>query len=145
MRARERWLFALFWLLPALLATLAFRFVPSRYNPELGYGGLFLAHEHTLENFRTIDSIARGAGGRSLFSTFQFRDGDDANLALFNARLRAFFSAQGFSFVDQAELIPDHDAALQTDECPFTPEGRKLLTRNFFDAIVARGDLDGLP
>ena len=43
MRARERWLFALFWLLPAALGTLAFHWVPSRYNPELGYGGIFLS------------------------------------------------------------------------------------------------------
>lgn len=38
---RARLLMVAVWVLPAALATLAFRWVPSRYNPTLGYGGLF--------------------------------------------------------------------------------------------------------
>ena len=39
----RRLLLAGFWVLPAALATLAFRWVPSRYNPSLGVDGLFLS------------------------------------------------------------------------------------------------------
>lgn len=38
---RGRLLLVGFWLLPAALATLAFVWVPSRYNPSLGFAGLF--------------------------------------------------------------------------------------------------------
>ncbi len=39
--ARSRLLLFGFWLLPAALATLAFLWVPSRYNPSLGFAGIF--------------------------------------------------------------------------------------------------------
>jgi Histidine kinase len=39
--SRDRLLLVGFWLLPAALATLAFLWVPSRYNPALGFAGIF--------------------------------------------------------------------------------------------------------
>ena len=42
-RWRNRAVLVGFWLVPAAVATLAFQFVPSRYNPGLGVAGIFLS------------------------------------------------------------------------------------------------------
>lgn len=96
----------------------------------------------TLQNFATMHSIAAGAGAETLFSTFQFRNGDDANCSRLNQEMRSFFEREGFWYVDLDKLIPDHDASLQIDECHFTPKGDDLVAESFFDAIVARGLLE---
>ena len=98
----------------------------------------FKGLETTLGNFATIDSMARGRGARTLFATFQFRD-PAPEYATLNDTLRKFFSANGIEFVDQAELIPDGDPEIHVDICHFTPRGREMVARNFFDAIVERG------
>jgi lysophospholipase L1-like esterase len=92
----------------------------------------------TLENLRTIHSIATGNGARALFATFQFRD-DDPVSERFNDRLREFFRENDLDYVDQAALIPNGDATINSDICHFTPKGQGLLVDNFFDYIVEHG------
>lgn len=97
----------------------------------------------TLQNLSTIRSLTAGAGGETLLSTFQFRDGDARDCSQLNQALRTYFDRKGYWYVDQDRLIPDHDPTLQIDECHFTPKGDDLMAQNFFDAIVERGLLEG--
>jgi len=89
--------------------------------------------DETLRTFETMHAIVRGAGGRILFSTFQFRDGDSTGL---NDRFRSFYESRGFLYVDQDRLIPDHDPTVNVDPCHFTQKGRDLVANNYFDTIV---------
>jgi hypothetical protein len=95
-------------------------------------------------HLRTIDAVARGRGGRALFSTFQFFDGDTDQARVMNKALRATFESNGFAYVDQDRLIPDTDRSLQVDDCHFTRKGRELVARNFFDFIVDRRWIDAV-
>jgi hypothetical protein len=92
----------------------------------------------TLMNFRTMHSIATGAGAEILFSTFQFRDGLSIHRQL-NDSFREFFRKEGYRWVDQEVLIADGDPSINVDECHFTQKGRDMMATNFFDAIVAAG------
>jgi lysophospholipase L1-like esterase len=96
----------------------------------------------TLQNLSTMHSIAASVGAETLFSTFQFRDGDGTDYSAFNRELRSYFARKGYWYVDLDKLIPDHDRALQVDECHFTPKGDDLVAQSFFDAIVERGLLE---
>jgi hypothetical protein len=93
-------------------------------------------------HLRTIDAVSRGRGGRALFSTFQFFDGESEQARVMNKALREAFEGNSFEYVDQDRLIPDRDRTLQIDACHFTRKGRELVARNFFDHIVERGWLE---
>jgi hypothetical protein len=90
-------------------------------------------------HLRTIDAVSRGRGGRALFSTFQFFDGESEQARVMNKALRDVFEGNRFEYVDQDRLIPDGDRMLQIDACHFTRKGRELVAQNFFDHIVERG------
>jgi lysophospholipase L1-like esterase len=92
-----------------------------------------------LVNYRTLHSLAQGAGAEILFSTFQFRDGSNPLFRHFNQQLRAEFDRNAWHWIDQDALLPDADATLQVDPCHFTQAGRSRLAANFRDAIVNRG------
>jgi len=108
-------------------------------KPRLESDDPYAGMDTMLGNLTTIRSIAEGAGARTLFSTFQFRDGDDPLHAGFNRHLREFFEGRGYDFVDQARLLPDRDPTINTDVCHFTPKGREMLADNFFQHIVEHG------
>lgn len=99
----------------------------------------------TLTNFRTLRALTAGIGGQMLFSTFQFRDGDEPRYQRYNQALRQEFSRQGWAYVDQDALLPDHDATINVDPCHFTQEGRDRMARNFFDYIVAHDLVRPMP
>lgn len=111
------------------LAALATRESEPATNPRPEIDAL-------LVNYRTLHSLAVGTGAEILFSTFQFRDGDERPNRAWNRILREEFTRNGWWFVDQDALVPDYDPTLQVDECHFTQKGRDLVARNFFDAIV---------
>lgn len=111
--------------------------LPYEPGPDR-FGGI----DATLQNLKTIHSIADGIGAQTLFSTFQFRDGDKPDCSRLNQELRSYFDREGYWYVDQDKLIPDHDPTLQVDACHFTPEGDDLLADNFFRAIVDREIVD---
>ena len=94
------------------------------------------ANARFTRNLRTLGAVARSAGARILYSTFQFRDGDDAIGRSVNQALRDFFRASDVDWVDQDALIADDDPTLQWDDCHFTRKGRELMADNFFDYIV---------
>jgi len=84
------------------------------------------------ENLRTLHAIASGEGAAVIFSTFQFYDGAGELGTLY----RRFFAANDFLYVDQDQLIPDHDRTIQFDEGHFTEKGERMMAQNFFDFIV---------
>ncbi len=92
----------------------------------------------TLVNLRTLHALATGVGGRMLFSTFQFRDGEEPRYQAYNRTLREEFARQGWDYVDLDAALPDHDASLQVDPCHFTQAGRDRVARVFFEEIVRR-------
>ena len=96
----------------------------------------FRGMENTLDNLRTVADLAAGIGAKALFSTFQFTYADDPAHVMFNTRLRNFFRTNNLHYVDQAALIPDYDPTINVDPCHFTPEGRRMMAKNFFDYIV---------
>jgi len=102
----------------------------------------FKGMESTLQNLATVGAMADGAGADTLYSTFQFADGQNPTYLEFNERLRAFFDEEGLDYVDQAALLPDNDPAINVDACHFTGEGRERLVENFHDRIVELGLLD---
>lgn len=89
----------------------------------------------------SIDALARGLGGRALFSTFQFLE-QKFPFTHVNFALRKFYEEQGLDYVDLDHLIEDEDRSLQFDQCHFTAKGRELVADHFFDAIVERGLID---
>ncbi len=91
---------------------------------------------------KSIDSIARGHGGRALFSTFQFYQGDDPLYAAINQSLRAYFTEEKLDYVDLDARLPDGDRSLQFDACHFTHLGRERVAEIFFEDIVRRGWLE---
>ncbi len=95
-----------------------------------------------LPNLQTIDSLARGSGAQTLFSTFQFYDADNDQARFVNGGLRDYFAEQGLPFVDQDALLPDGDRTINIDQCHLTRKGRELLAGNFFDYIIAHGLVD---
>jgi lysophospholipase L1-like esterase len=87
----------------------------------------------------TIDALARGWSGRSLFATFQFFDGSDTTYARVNESLRRLFRERDMDYVDLDALIPDRDASLQLDACHFTAAGEERVAESFFRHIVDHG------
>ena len=104
--------------------------------PRVADPDRFKGMDATQQALRNIRSMAEGRGAEALFATFQFREGDAPPYKEFNDRLRAYLEAGDFHWVDQDALIPDRDESLQVDACHFTPDGREMLTRNFYDYIV---------
>jgi lysophospholipase L1-like esterase len=96
----------------------------------------FKGIDATLENFRTMHSIAHGKGAEIIFSTIQFRDGEGELGKRLNDTFRTFFDANGYHYVDQERLIPDHDATINVDEVHFTAKGDGLMADNYFAYIV---------
>jgi hypothetical protein len=112
---------------------------------SLPWPDMRLGLQRTLNNFRTIHSIARGQGAETIFATFQFFQGSSfATIPLLEGSwsrsdaYRRFFDANGFLYVDQDLLIPDGDRTIQYDDGHFTAKGEKMMAQNFFDYIVAR-------
>lgn len=101
--------------------------------------------ETTLENFLTLAAIARGEGADTLFSTFQFYDGNDPLWVRFNTILRDFFQKQGLWWVDQDALIADYERSINWDDVHLTRKGNEALADNFAAAIVERGVLEKPP
>lgn len=96
-----------------------------------------------LRNYDTIRALAAGRGAETVFSTFQFRDGEiDPTYQAFNQHLRDHFTRRGYGYVDQDALIPDRDPTINVDVCHFTQKGRDLMAQNYFDHIVALGLLE---
>jgi lysophospholipase L1-like esterase len=102
-----------------------------------------LSAQRTLDNLRTIHSIAQGHGAEVVFSTFQYFDPSFGTIPFVDASwsrsdtFRKFFDANGFSYVDQDLLIPDGDRTIQYDQGHFTAKGETMMAQNFFDYIVA--------
>jgi len=106
-------------------------------QPRIDDSDAFKGLDTTLENLRTLHSIAQASGAQTLFATFQFRDGEDESYQHLNDAFRGFFEANGFMYVDQDRLIPNHDPTINMDQCHFTPKGNDMLAQNFVDYIVA--------
>jgi len=97
----------------------------------------FKGIEATLQNFKTMRGIAHGKGADIIFSTVQFRDGAADPLGTrLNGIFRDFFTANGYHYVDQERLIPDHDPSINVDEIHFTSKGDELMAENYFRSIV---------
>lgn len=138
---------------PWMLRSALVSFVASRLDVEMRINDLaaeigvdsapaddpLVGIEATLQNFVTIDAMARGRGGRALLTTFQFRDGDDPVYRRYNERLRAFYRERGLPFADIDAALPDHDDTINTDPCHFTPLGRERMADEVFDEIVRQG------
>jgi len=110
----------------------------SARKPKVPDPDRFRGLPATLENFETIDALARGYGAKSLMSTFQFTYEDTRpEYQRFNEELRHSFDEKGLAYVDQAALIPDEDPTINVDDCHFTPKGNEMMAENFFRYIVA--------
>lgn len=118
------------WLGSLDLYKLATKPFPPAEKPDVTFSQL-------LVNLATLHSLASGVGSETLFSTFQFREGDVPLFHQYNQALRRQFRRRGWNWVDQDALLPDRDERLQVDSCHFSQAGREKLADNFFDAIVA--------
>lgn len=99
----------------------------------------FKGIEATLGHLNTVQAIAKGGGGRALFSTFAFQERDDPSRLRFNEMLRRFFDERGLAYVDQAALLPSRDPTVQLDDLRYTARGAQLLAQNFSEFIEAHG------
>jgi lysophospholipase L1-like esterase len=110
------------------------RYVETEANPDRLFG-----IEAMLDNLKTMHAMADGVGARSLFATFQFREGDEGAAPRLNDALRRLFASKRYDYVDLDARLPDHDASLQFDECHFTQKGLDLVARYFADYIIEHG------
>lgn len=111
-------------------------------NPVEPASSLLPELEAMLVNYQTLHSLAVGSGSEIIFSTFQFRDGDDPGARHFNQALRSLFASRNWPYVDQDALLPNRDPTINIDSCHFTQKGNELMAQNFFEHIVSRGLLD---
>jgi lysophospholipase L1-like esterase len=108
--------------------------------PQVHDGDRFKGIRTALENYKTIDAMARGYGAKTLFATFQFtHESTQPEYQRYNQELRRWFDGNGYAYVDQAALIPDEDSTINVDDCHFTRKGNEMMAENFYRAIVEKG------
>lgn len=118
---------------------------------ELDFGHGFETLSHQQDNLRHLLLAARHHGARAILSSFaMYQYHDDVvtkklyeGVSLENLHLRQLAQEFDAPFVDQANLIPLGPECF-VDAIHFTPEGMRVLARNFCDELVrdlqARGD-----
>jgi hypothetical protein len=100
-------------------------------KPKHESGDPFKGFDATLRNLMTVHAVTAGRGGETLFSTYAFKDADDAVRREFNDRLRTFFDANGFRYVDQERLAPRGDSAATAEACKLTGTEQARIAERF--------------